>query len=94
MARDNNNRDDLNLNQDDEQVGGRGFGGMNPKKRKDAASRGGKAAHEKGTAHEWDSNEAKEAGRKGGQASGGGGGEIDKDVGRGGRTLTDDEIPQ
>ncbi len=33
------------------------------------ASKGGKAAHEKGTAHEFDSREAQEAGRKGGKAS-------------------------
>ncbi len=35
-------------------------------------SKGGKAAHEKGTAHEFTSEEAREAGRKGGEASGGG----------------------
>jgi general stress protein YciG len=35
------------------------------------ASRGGVAAHEKGTAHEWTSEEAREAGRKGGLASAG-----------------------
>lgn len=30
------------------------------------SSKGGKAAHAKGTAHEWTSEEAQEAGRKGG----------------------------
>ena len=35
------------------------------------SSQGGKAAHQKGTAHEFDSNEAREAGRKGGMVSGG-----------------------
>ncbi|MCF5974912.1 general stress protein, partial [Xanthomonas perforans] len=36
------------------------------------ASKGGKAAHESGNAHEFTSEEAREAGKKGGQASGGG----------------------
>ncbi len=34
-------------------------------------SKGGKIAHEKGTAHEFTSEEARKAGRKGGEASGG-----------------------
>ena len=37
-------------------------------KQKEIASKGGKAAHAKGTAHEFDSGEAREAGRKGGMA--------------------------
>lgn len=41
---------------------------MDPEKQREIASKGGKAAHEKGTAHEFDSQEAREAGRKGGQA--------------------------
>lgn len=44
----------------------RGFASMDPDRQKEIASRGGRAAHEKGTAHEWSSNEAREAGRKGG----------------------------
>jgi general stress protein YciG len=44
----------------------RGFAGMDPKRRSEIARMGGKAAHEKGTAHEWDSREAALAGRKGG----------------------------
>lgn len=39
---------------------------MDPKKRSQIASDGGKAAHEKGTAHEFTSEEASRAGRKGG----------------------------
>jgi len=39
---------------------------MDPARQREIASRGGKAAHEKGTAHEWSSTEAREAGRKGG----------------------------
>ena len=42
---------------------------MDRGKQKEIASKGGKAAHEKGTAHEWTSEEAREAGRKGGMAS-------------------------
>ncbi len=47
----------------------RGFGSMDRSKQRDIASKGGKAAHRKGTAHEWTSEEAREAGRKGGMAS-------------------------
>jgi general stress protein YciG len=48
----------------------RGFASMDPNKQKEIASKGGKAAHEKGTAHEFTSEEAAAAGRKGGLASG------------------------
>jgi general stress protein YciG len=51
----------------------RGFACMSPEKQKEIASKGGRAAHNKGTAHEWTSEEAREAGRKGGQVSHGGG---------------------
>ena len=47
----------------------RGFASMDPAKQREIASKGGRAAHEKGTAHEWSSEEAREAGRKGGMAS-------------------------
>ncbi|MNL14037.1 Stress-induced bacterial acidophilic repeat motif protein [compost metagenome] len=46
----------------------RGFAGMDEAKQREIASKGGKAAHEKGTAHEFTSEEAREAGRKGGEA--------------------------
>lgn len=46
----------------------RGFASMDRSKQKEIASKGGKAAHAKGTAHEFDAGEAREAGRKGGQA--------------------------
>ena len=46
----------------------RGFGSMDDEKQREIASRGGKTAHEKGAAHEFDSEEAREAGRKGGEA--------------------------
>jgi len=46
----------------------RGFASMDREKQKEIASKGGRAAHAKGTAHEFDSGEAREAGRKGGVA--------------------------
>lgn len=48
----------------------RGFASMDKTRQKEIASLGGKAAHVKGTAHQWTSTEAREAGRKGGLASG------------------------
>ncbi len=42
---------------------------MDRSKQREIASKGGKAAHQKGSAHEWTSDEAREAGRKGGMAS-------------------------
>ena len=47
----------------------RGFASMDRNKQRDIASKGGKAAHQKGRAHEWTSEEAREAGRRGGIAS-------------------------
>lgn len=58
-------------NQGGKQNSERGFAAMDPEDQRRIASQGGKAAHEKGTAHEFDSEEAAEAGRKGGQTSGG-----------------------
>src|SRR5215216_4634148 len=46
----------------------RGFASMDREKQREIASKGGRAAHAKGTAHEFDSGEAREAGRKGGVA--------------------------
>lgn len=48
----------------------RGFAAMDPDKQREIASKGGKAAHEQGVAHEFTSEEAREAGRKGGEARG------------------------
>ncbi len=48
----------------------RGFASMDKNKQKEIASKGGKAAHQKGTAHQFTPEEARVAGRKGGQASG------------------------
>ena len=44
----------------------RGFASMDRTKQREIASKGGRAAHQKGTAHEWTREEAREAGRKGG----------------------------
>jgi hypothetical protein len=49
---------------------------MSPEKQREIASKGGRAAHEKGTAHEWTPEEARNAGRKGGQISRGGRGRL------------------
>lgn len=49
---------------------------MSPQKQREIASKGGRAAHEKGTAHEWTADEARNAGRKGGQVSRGGRGRL------------------
>ena len=43
----------------------RGFASMDKGKQKEIASKGGRAAHEKGTAHEFNSNEASLAAKKG-----------------------------
>ncbi|BAT51180.1 hypothetical protein NOS3756_01020 [Nostoc sp. NIES-3756] len=45
----------------------RGFASMDEDKQREIASKGGQAAHAKGTAHEFTSEEAREAGRKGGE---------------------------
>lgn len=54
----------------------RGFASMSTEKQKEIASKGGRAAHAKGTAHEWSSGEARDAGRKGGMVSRGGRGKL------------------
>jgi general stress protein YciG len=48
----------------------RGFASMDHDKQREIASKGGKAAHEKGTAHKFDSKEASKAGKKGGESHG------------------------
>ena len=48
----------------------RGFASMDNAKQREIASKGGRAAHVKGTAHEWSSDEARAAGRKGGEKRG------------------------
>lgn len=73
-------------NQGGNQGGGdnRGFAGMDKDRQREIASQGGQAAHEKGTAHEFSSQEAREAGSK---SHGGGnqGGNQGKQGGQGGQ---------
>ena len=57
---------DDNMNQNKSK---RGFAAMDEEKQREIASKGGKAAHASGNAHEFDSEEARAAGRKGGLAS-------------------------
>jgi len=47
---------------------GRGFAGMNDQRQREIAAQGGRAAHKRGTAHEFSSAEARRAGQKGGEA--------------------------
>lgn len=47
----------------------RGFASMDRERQREIARKGGRAAHEQGVAHQWSSEEARVAGRKGGQSS-------------------------
>jgi len=58
----------------------RGFASMDDDKQRSIAAEGGHAAHAQGTAHEFTSDEAREAGRKGGQSRASGGSESDRDM--------------
>ena len=62
-----------NRNQEEQREMGqksrRGFAAMDPERQKQIASEGGRAAHRQGVAHEWSADEARQAGRKGGQNS-------------------------
>ena len=55
------------VNAESRGTGARGFASMNPERQKEIASLGGRAAHAQGTAHEFTSDEARAAGRKGGE---------------------------
>ena len=48
----------------DEKKKRRGFAAMTPEARAEISRKGGRAAHAKGTAHEWTSEEAQVAARK------------------------------
>jgi general stress protein YciG len=69
----------------------RGFASMSPEKQREIASKGGRAAHQKGTAHEWTSDEARNAGRKGGQISRGGRGRLVEPTGTMSGTVSESE---
>lgn len=60
----------MEQNQNRESKSKRGFASMSPERQREIASQGGRAAHQQGVAHEWDRQQAMEAGKKGGQASG------------------------
>lgn len=51
------------------QPGKRGFAAMDPGQQREVAAKGGRTAHERGVAHEWSRDEAKQAGKKGGLVS-------------------------
>lgn len=57
-------------NEKTNRVAMRGFASMDPEKQKKIASKGGKAAHAKGVAHQWTTEEARAAGKKGGEIIG------------------------
>ena len=63
----NQNSQDRNEGQPQKRTSNRGFAAMDPEKQRQIASEGGRAAHRQGVAHEWSSEEARAAGRKGGQ---------------------------
>jgi general stress protein YciG len=79
-------------NQGNKQSGGtknRGFASMDPERQRQIASEGGKAAHQKGTAHEFTSEEARRAGsmshkNDGNNQSGNGGNQQSGNSTRGG----------
>jgi hypothetical protein len=60
---------ELNEEQSRSKKSRRGFASMSPDKQRAIASEGGRAAHKQGSAHKWNSEEAKKAGQKGGKAS-------------------------
>lgn len=68
MPRNNNDRTSSSSSNRSSGRGRQGFASMDQDEQRRIASKGGKAAHAKGTAHEWTSEEAREAGRRGGQA--------------------------
>jgi uncharacterized protein len=60
--------EEVDMNDNNVKARGRGFASMDSEKQRRIASLGGRAAHQQGTAHEFSSEEAREAGRKGGEA--------------------------
>jgi uncharacterized protein len=70
MARGSNRRGERRAKDSRQNTSNRGFASMDPAQQREIASQGGRASHQKGTGHEWNSDEAREAGRKGGLARG------------------------
>ena len=67
MTRNQENQENGSNNDSLRNKSTRGFASMDPERQREIASEGGKAAHVKGTAHEFDSEEARRAGKKGGE---------------------------
>ena len=70
MARDSNRRGEKRVKGSRQNTSSRGFASMDLAQRREIASQGGIASHQKGTGHEWNSDDPREAGRKGGRARG------------------------
>jgi len=70
MARSSNRRGERRGRGSRQNTSNRGFASMDPEQRREIASQGGRASHQKGTGHEWSSAEARDAGRKGGLSRG------------------------
>lgn len=68
MSQQSPGNQEMNKSADRKATTRRGFAGMDPAKQRQIASEGGKAAHASGNAHQFNSAEAREAGRKGGLA--------------------------
>lgn len=85
QRRDNFSQGERGSQNQGEGTSNRGFASMDPEKQREIAAEGGRAAHEKGTAHEFDSEEAREAGRKGGEARAENRGGSSSGKGKGGR---------
>lgn len=67
MSRSNNESSDRREDSSERKTSNRGFAAMDPEKQRRIASEGGRAAHRQGVAHEWSRDEARQAGKKGGQ---------------------------
>ncbi len=62
----NGNREQMTDSNEESRRSTRGFASMSPEQQRAIASKGGKVAHQKGVAHQFNSEEARAAGRKGG----------------------------
>ncbi len=60
------NQDNTVKNERSDRISKRGFASMDRVRQREIARLGGRAAHQRGTAHEFTREEAREAGRKGG----------------------------
>lgn len=58
------------MNEEEKPKAKRGFAAITPERQREIASQGGKAAHQQGVAHQWNKEQARAAGRRGGQATG------------------------